>query len=199
MSLAPIRLEDEFVALEPIESRHIDGLFSAGQDPSTWQWTTESYCGTLAQSKKWVGCCLERAGMGTQQAFVIIDKVNDKIVGSSSYLNIALEHKSIEIGFTFLSPSAQRTHINRRCKFLLLNHAFESLQVNRVTFQTHEKNQKSRQAIAGIGARFEGIMRDCRIQHDGSIRSSAVYSIIRPEWPQAKANLLDKLELYSNH
>lgn len=197
MSLAPILLEDEYVALVPMESGHIDGLCAAGQDPAIWQWTTESYCGTLAQSKDWVRSCLEKVRMGTQQAFVIVDKINDKIVGSSSYLNIAMEHKSIEIGFTFLSPDAQRTYINRRCKFLLLSHAFETLHVNRVAFQTHEKNSRSRQAILAIGASFEGLLRDCRIQHDGSIRSSAIYSIIRAEWPQTKANLLDKLKVYT--
>ena len=76
---------------------------------------------------------------------------------------------------------------------LLLTHAFETLQLNRVALQTHEKNQASRTAILAIGATFEGIHRDCRIQQDGSIRSSAIYSIIKPEWPHAKSALLAKL------
>jgi RimJ/RimL family protein N-acetyltransferase len=197
MSLAPIILEDEYVALVPIENAHIDGLFEAGQDPSVWQWTTASYCGTLDQAGDWVKSCLEKVRLGAQQTFVIVDKVADKIVGSSSYLNVALEHKSIEIGYTFLSPLAQKTHINRRCKLLLLQHAFETLNLNRVAFQTHEKNQRSRQAISGIGAGFEGIMRNNRIQHDGSMRSSAIYSILRTEWPQTRINLLNKLEKHA--
>lgn len=193
MALESIILEDEYVALKPIQTEHIQSLFTAGEDPSIWQWTTANYCQTLALSKNWVEYCLENARLNLQLPFVIVDKTQDKIVGSTSYLNISLEHKSIEIGFTFLAPSAQRSHINRRCKLLLLSHAFETLQLNRVAFQTHEKNQRSRTAILGIGATFEGIHRDCRIQKDGSIRSSAIFSIIKPEWPQVKSKLLAKL------
>ena len=198
MTLENLTLEDEFVAIAPMNTSHIDGLFAAGNDPSIWQWTTESYCLTLENTTNWVNTCLEKAQLNQLQPFVIIDKTQDRIVGSSSYLNIFLEHKAIEIGFTFLHPSVQRSFVNRRCKFLLLTHAFETLKMNRVAFQTHEKNHKSRTAILALGASFEGIQRDCKIQQDGSIRSSAIYSIIKSEWPQTKANLLAKLTLPNN-
>lgn len=193
MTQESMTLEDEYVALIPMQTSHIKDLYSAGKDLSIWQWTTANYCQTLGITKKWVESCLENARLNIQQPFVIVDKTQHKIVGSTSYLNISLEHKAIEIGFTFLNPCAQRSFINRRCKLLLLNHAFETLRLNRVAFQTHQKNQRSRTAILAIGATFEGIHRDCRIQQDGSIRSSAFYSIIKPEWPQAKSELLTKL------
>ena len=193
MALEPIILEDEYVSLHPMQTSHINDLYAAGIDLSIWQWTTANYCQTLDITKKWVVSCLESAHVNLQQPFVIVDKTQGKVVGSTSYLNIFLEHKAIEIGFTFLTPSAQRTYINRRCKLLLLTHAFETLKLNRVAFQTHEKNQRSRTAILAIGATFEGIQRDCRIQQDGSIRSSAFYSIIKPEWPQVKSDLLANL------
>jgi RimJ/RimL family protein N-acetyltransferase len=193
MTLETITLEDEYVALKPMQTCHIEDLYCAGKDLSIWQWTTSKYCETLDTTKQWVESCLENARLNVQQPFVIVDKTQNKIVGSTSYLNIFLEHKSIEIGFTFLNPAAQRSYINRRCKLLLLTHAFETLNLNRVALQTHEKNQRSRTAILAIGATFEGIHRDCRIQQDGSIRSSAFYSIIKPEWPQAKSQLLAKL------
>lgn len=193
MALGSIILEDEYVALKPMQTSHIGGLYNAGKDLSIWQWTTANYCETLDITQQWVESCLEKYRLNLQQPFVILDKTQNKIVGSTSYLNISLEHKAIEIGFTFLTPRAQRSYINRRCKFLLLSHAFETLKLNRVAFQTHEKNQRSRNAILGIGATFEGIHRDCRIQQDGSIRSSAFFSIITPEWPQAKSKLLAKL------
>ncbi|MEP1447351.1 MAG: GNAT family protein [Paraglaciecola sp.] len=195
MTLETLTLEDEYVALKPMHTSHIEELYWAGKDPSIWKWTTAKYCLTLDSTQQWVTSCLDNARLNSQQPFVIVDKTQDKVVGSTSYLNIFLEHKAIEIGFTFLTPSAQRSYVNRRCKFLLLTHAFETLQLNRVALQTHEKNQRSRAAIAAIGASFEGVLRDCRIQQDGSIRSSAVYSIIKPEWPQAKSNLLAKLTL----
>lgn len=193
MALETISLEDEYVALKPMQTSHIEELYSAGKDLSIWQWTTAKYCETLEATTQWVESCLENARQNVQYPLVIIDKTQDKIVGSTSYLNIFLEHKAIEIGFTFLTPSAQRSFVNRRCKLLLLAHAFETLQFNRVALQTHEKNQCSRTAILAIGATFEGIHRDCRIQQDGSIRSSAIYSIIKPEWPNVKSALLAKL------
>jgi RimJ/RimL family protein N-acetyltransferase len=186
-------LEDQYVALKPMQVSHIKGLYNAGKDLSIWQWTTANYCETLDITQQWVESCLEKARLNLQQPFVIVDKTQDKIVGSTSYLNISLAHKVIEIGFTFLSPNAQRSFVNRRCKMLMLGHAFDTLNLNRVALQTHEKNQRSRAAILAIGATFEGIHRDCRIQQNGSIRSSAFYSIIKPEWPQAKSNLLAKL------
>jgi RimJ/RimL family protein N-acetyltransferase len=193
MTQESMRLEDEYVALKPMQPSHIKDLYRAGKDLAIWQWTTANYCQTLDITKQWVESCIEKARLNLQQPFVIVDKTQNEIVGSTSYLNISVEHKSIEIGFTFLNPSAQRSFVNRRCKLLLLTHAFETLKLNRVAFQTHQKNQRSRNAILGIGATFEGIHRDCRIQQDRSIRSSAVYSIIKPEWPQVKCKLLTKL------
>jgi RimJ/RimL family protein N-acetyltransferase len=193
MALYLTTLEDEYVALKPMQTSHVDDLYHAGKDLSIWKWTTANYCETLNITKQWVESCLENVRLNFQRPFVIVDKTQDKIVGSTSYLNISLEHKAIEIGFTFLNPDAQRSFVNRRCKTLLLTHAFETLKLNRVALQTHEKNQRSRAAILAIGATFEGIHRDCRIQQDGSIRSSAVYSIIKSEWPQAKSKLLSKL------
>lgn len=186
-------LEDQYVALKPMQTSHIEDLYRAGKDLSIWQWTTANYCQTLDITKRWVESCLEKSHLNLQQPFVIVDKTQDEIVGSSSYLNISLDHKAIEIGFTFLNPNAQRSYVNRRCKLLLLTHAFETLKLNRVALQTHEKNQRSRTAILAIGATFEGIHRDCRIQQDGSVRSSAFYSIIKPEWPRAKSELIAKL------
>lgn len=197
MNLQTVILEDKYVKLVPMTIAHSDDLYLAGQDLSIWKWTTFNYCRSPAATKEWVKSCLKNATQGTLLPFVIFDKVTQSIVGSTSYLNINLDHKAIEIGYTFLSPPTQRSHVNRRCKLLLLAHAFETLQLNRVQFQTHEKNDKSRNAISGIGAKFEGITRNCRIQHDGSVRSSAIYSIIKPEWQQVQANLEGKIDVYT--
>lgn len=195
MQVEPIILEDSYVKLMPMKREHIQDLFLAGQDPEIWNWTTSPYCLTVQNTTEWVEVCLQNAEQGTQVPFVIIDKASNNIVGSTSYLNISLEHKFIEIGYTFLAPKAQRGYINRRNKLLLLTHAFETLGMNRVALQTHAMNEKSRTAIIGIGAKFEGVQRNCRIQHDGSIRSSAFFSIIKPEWPKAKVALTNKIEI----
>ncbi len=191
---ASTTLEDEYVKLEPMTLQHAAALHEAGKFSAIWRWTTHPYCLTQEATNDWVASCLRNVHDGTQIPFVIVDKQSNTIVGSSSYLNISLEHKTIEIGYTFLTPASQRSYINRRNKLLLLTHAFETLKVNRVALQTHEKNDKSRNAILGLGAQFEGIQRNCRIQYDGSIRSSAFYSIIKPEWSSTKAALLAKIE-----
>lgn len=198
MHLQPVVLENSCIKIVPMKIQHIEELFQAGNDPDIWQWTTSPYCLTKQNTIDWVNACLNNIELGIQQPFVIIDKTKSKIVGSTSYLNIFFEHKSIEIGFTFLTPSAQKTHINKQCKLLLLTHAFETLGMNRVALQTHELNKKSRNAILGIGATFEGTQRNCRIQHDGTIRSSAFFSIIKPEWPLVKANLIQKTKQFTS-
>lgn len=187
-------LENEYVSLVPMRYEHIKDLYKAGNDPSIWTWTTSNYCKTIEATESWVKSCLDNQSKGEQLPYVIVDKQTEKVVGSTSYLNIFIEHKAIEIGYTFINPQAQNTYVNRNCKLLLLSHAFESLHMNRVALQTHEKNQRSRNAILAIGAKFEGIQRWARIQADGSVRSSAFYSIIKPEWPQTKAQLIGKIQ-----
>ncbi|MFT2092964.1 GNAT family N-acetyltransferase [Paraglaciecola sp. 2405UD69-4] len=193
MDTANLTLQDEFITLEPLSVSHKETLYELGQDKGIWTWTSHNYCETLEITQGWIEACLLRKELGTQLPFVIVDKCRNKVVGATSYLNICKQHKTVEVGYTFLHPRAQKTHINRRCKFQMLNHAFEGLGFNRVAFQTHEKNQQSRTAILGLGAQFEGINRYARIQSDGSIRNSAVYSIIKPDWPAVKAHLKGKL------
>lgn len=190
------QLEDSHVALCAMQQEHVEGLFQAGKHADVWQWTTEPYCISLDNTAEWVAKCIQSRQQGTLWPYVIINKNNNEIVGASCYLNIALAHKAIEIGYTFLSPKVQKTTVNRRCKRLLLEYAFEQVKVNRVAFQTHEKNVKSRTAIEGLGAVFEGINRNNRVQHDGSIRSTAVYSILKEEWAQRKSELTAKIALY---
>ncbi|MFT6270304.1 MAG: RimJ/RimL family protein N-acetyltransferase [Alphaproteobacteria bacterium] len=193
LKIHPVRLEDDFVRLTPMRLMHVDDLFQAGQYPEIWQWTSEPYCLTLESTKLWVNWCLSTAQEGDLIPFVILDKTSNSVVGSTSFLNIALDHKVLEIGFTFLTPVAQKSHVNRRCKYLLLAHAFETLNVNRVAFITNDKNTNSRNAILGIGAAYEGTQRNCRIQHNGNIRSSAFFSIIKSEWPAVKLQLKQKI------
>ncbi|MCJ8321434.1 MAG: GNAT family N-acetyltransferase [Colwellia sp.] len=194
--LKSVELEDDKVKLIPMALDHSQALTDAGDDLSIWQWTTFNYCKDLITTTAWINSCLASQKVNQQLPFVIIDKQNNDVVGSTSFLNISPDHLALEIGYTFIKPKAQRSFVNRRCKLLLLNYAFEQLNANRVALQTHEKNEKSRKAILGIGAKFEGVQRDCRIQENGTIRSSAFFSIIKPEWPTVKDNLTRKINSY---
>jgi RimJ/RimL family protein N-acetyltransferase len=105
-------------------------------------------------------------------------------------MSIVPEHRRLEIGWTWIATAFQRTGSNREAKLLQLSHAFETLGANRVEFKTHARNEQSRNALAGIGATFEGVFRNHTIMPDGSLRDSAYFSVIVEEWPTVKAALV---------
>lgn len=131
---------------------------------------------------------------GTMLPFAILDASCGKAAGMTTYMNIDAVNRRLEIGSTWLRKSAQRTLINTDCKFLLLEHAFERLGCVAVEFRTHILNMQSRQAIERLGAKLDGILRSHMILKNGTIRDTAVYSVIASEWPTVKANLQWRLE-----
>jgi len=122
-----------------------------------------------------------------------VDQVT--LTGQHVRLEPLAAHRRVEIGFTFLAASAQRTPINTEAKLLMLTHAFETWGCNRVELLTDERNTKSRQAILRLGATEEGLLRSHMVMRDGFVRNSVIFSITRAEWPQVKAGLLEKMEL----
>lgn len=189
----PIELTSDKVRLVPLSSEHLAGFYQAGKDDALWRWAPPHQCRDLATAKVWLELALEKVAQRQQLAFVIIDIVSDQIVGSTRYCSIDLENNGIEIGFTFIAPQFQRSYVNSHAKFLLLEHAFEQLGAIRVQFRTHQYNQKSRNAIARLGATFEGIIRHQRILAGGEIRDTAQFSITDLDWPQIKPRLAENL------
>ncbi|PCH94233.1 MAG: hypothetical protein COB83_12110 [Gammaproteobacteria bacterium] len=124
----------------------------------------------------------------------LFKKQREKFVGSTRFCSINSADRSLEIGFTFITPKFQRSYINTHAKYCLLKHAFEDLGAIRVEFKTHEQNQKSRNAVARLGAKYEGILRNQRILPDGNYRNTAIFSIIDSEWPTVKENLQTKMD-----
>ena len=122
--------------------------------------------------------------------FVVRRKSDGRIVGSTRYFNLDEKNRRVEIGHTWYSRSVQRSGINSEAKLLLLTHAFEALRCIAVEFRTHYFNFASREAIARLGARQDGILRNHQISPDGTLRDTVVFSIIESEWPAAKANLV---------
>jgi RimJ/RimL family protein N-acetyltransferase len=121
--------------------------------------------------------------------FVIVDQASNRIIGSTRYGNIDTTHRRLEIGWTWLTPGFQRGLANTEAKRLLLTHAFETLGVNRVELKTDALNEKSRKAIARIGATQEGIFRKHLITASGRVRDTVYFSIIDSEWPAIKVRL----------
>ncbi|MGE5453074.1 MAG: GNAT family N-acetyltransferase [Acidobacteriota bacterium] len=180
------------VRLEPLTAAHLPGLATAIEDGRLWELPV-----TVVPHPSDLGMFLDQAevafGQGRELAFATIDIPSGRVVGSTRFRCIERPHRRAEIGFTFLAASWQRTHVNTEAKYLMLRHAFEVWGCNRVELLTDERNAKSRNAIQRIGAQYEGIMRSHMVMRDGFVRNSVVYSIVRPEWPQAKAALEARL------
>lgn len=189
----PVTLATDKVTLRPLTIEDADAFYQAGAFPELWKWSLPNQCISKAQATTWLIESQEMVEQGQQVVFAIIDNQTGALVGSTRYCAINREDRSLEIGFTFITPKFQRTYINSHAKYCLLTHAFESLNAIRVQFKTHEKNHTSRRAIARIGASFEGILRNQKILPDGSFRNSAFFSIISNEWPEVKSQLSKKL------
>lgn len=186
--VTPVTLEGSKVRLEPLEARHLADLARVAFDAPLWQWTIMGPQDE-AGLQRWLDTALANAEAGIERPFATIDRTSGRAVGSTRFLSIAPEHKRLEIGWTWIATPFQRSGANREAKLLQLTHAFETLGANRVEFKTHSQNERSRTALAGIGATFEGIFRQHMIMPDGSIRDSAYFSVIAPEWPVVKAGL----------
>ncbi|WLR56801.1 GNAT family protein [Mesobacillus subterraneus] len=187
-----IILEGDTVKLLPMETGQLDGLWEAGQSQSIWEFTS-SKVRSKEDMKKVIEAAMVEREKGTQIPFIILDKKSNKIVGSSRYLDISGAHRSLEIGWTWYSPDYWRTSVNTETKLLMLQYAFEKMEVNRVQFCTDSRNVRSQNAIARLGAQREGVLRKHRIIADGYIRDTVVYSIIKEEWTQIKIGIQDKL------
>jgi RimJ/RimL family protein N-acetyltransferase len=141
----------------------------------------------LADTRQWIDEALQAPD---QLPFAIVESGKNKVVGSTRYLNIRLEHRSLEIGWTWLGQEWQRTGINTQVKLLLLSHAFERLGCVRVEFKTDERNARSQRALERIGATREGVLRNHMIVQGDYIRDSVYFSVIDQDWPQVKERLL---------
>jgi len=186
--LDAVTLEGRIVQLEPMSRDHLDGLLDVALDPSLWRWTIARPT-DRAGLEVWLETALAGREAGTELPFVTVERATGRPIGSSRYLNIALEHRRLEIGWTWVAPAWQRGGANREAKLLMLGHAFEALGCLRVEFKTDARNERSRAALLGIGATFEGVFRKHMVMPDGRNRDSAWYSITDDDWPDVRARL----------
>jgi RimJ/RimL family protein N-acetyltransferase len=190
--IEPVVLTGSRVRLEPLSLDHVPGLAEVGLDPALWQWTL-ARPRSEGDLRAWAEATIANREAGTEFPFATIDVATGRPIGSSRYLNIALEHRRVEIGWTWVAPAWQRTGANREAKLLMLGHAFDALGCRRVEFKTDSLNEPSRTALLGIGAVFEGIFRNHMVMPDGRMRHSAYYSVIDEEWPEVRRRLEESL------
>jgi RimJ/RimL family protein N-acetyltransferase len=176
------RLEGRLVVLEPLGPQHVEGIRAAAADERIWRWMLTT------DPEIWLGYTL---GSEAMQPFAVLQ--HGSVVGSTSYMSLAPEHRRLEIGNTWLNPSAWSTGANVEAKYLLLRHAFEVLGCRRVEFKTDAQNERARGALAALPAQFEGIHRKHMVVRGGERRDSAWYAVIDDDWPEVKAALERRL------
>lgn len=163
-----------------------------GDDPETWRWVgTAPMPKTSDDLKNELARRLDRPNT---EFFAIIDQATGSIIGSTAFLDIRKLDCHFEIGGTFIAPRFRGGNRNVEMKYLMLTEAFENREAVRVTLRANEKNLVSRRAMEKIGAKLEGLLRNDRLERDGSWRTAAYYSIIIEEWPETKLKLLSMLE-----
>jgi RimJ/RimL family protein N-acetyltransferase len=190
--LKDIELESKLVKLIPLKIEHKDDLITAASDGELWNlWYTSVPSAKTVDD--YIDCALTENQAGSAHAFVAVDKTSNKIIGSTRYCNASNQDR-VEIGYTWYAKSTQRTGINTECKYLLLGHAFEKLNCIAVEFRTNWHNLASRAAIARLGAKQDGVLRNHSVDTDGSYRDTVLYSINREEWKTVKKSLPFKMQ-----
>lgn len=191
MIVEPVKLEGKYVRLEPLSLEHHGDLCEAGLHAQIWQWSPEPIR-THEDMQRYIQTALDEQARGVSLPFATIERSSGKAIGSTRFGNIAVHDKRVEIGWTWITPEWQRTFVNTEAKYLMLKHAFEVWECNRVEFKTDALNERSRNAILRIGAKPEGIFRHHMITESGRLRDSAYFSIINTEWSDVKVTLEDK-------
>jgi RimJ/RimL family protein N-acetyltransferase len=185
--LKPVRLKGHHVRLEPLRAEHADALRVALADGELWRlWYTA--VPTSHAMDTYIATALAERDAGVSMPFVVRE-ADGTIVGSTRYCNVDALNRRLEIGYTWYAARVQRTALNTNAKLLLLRHAFEKLDCIAVEFRTNWFNQRSRTAIARLGAKQDGVLRNHKLMADGSYRDTVVFSIIASEWPAVKRNL----------
>jgi RimJ/RimL family protein N-acetyltransferase len=189
MDIHPLTLTGRFVRLEPLSETHLPDLALVGLDSRIWQFMVYTRVETAEHLRSWVLDMLDRQQHGTDLPFAVIHLASGKAIGCTRYLDIRPDDRALEIGGTWYGVAYQRTAVNTESKYLLLEHAFETLGCVRVQFKTDLRNLPSQHAIERLGAVKEGLLRNHMILPDGILRHSVFYSIIDSEWPAIKARL----------
>lgn len=194
-------LDGRLVRLEPLTADHASDLrVAAEEDRSAFGFTTVP---RAWQIEEYLSAHFDRAKDGKLAPFAQVRRADGRAVGCTAYWDPRLwpgrsDLCAVEIGWTWLAASAQRTGINVEAKLLLMEHAFESMEVARVDLKTDARNQRSRQAIEGLGATFEGVLRSWSQSHtpgeESRLRDSAMFSVIAPDWPEVKSRLHTRLD-----
>ena len=188
-----VTLTGKYVRLEPMTLDHVEALAEIGVGHDFWDFMVYGKMENAEDMRGWVSDILARAERGTDLPFVAIHLASGRVAGATRYLNIMPNDRGLEVGGTWYGLDFQRTAVNTECKYLLFQHAFETLGAIRLQLKTDSRNERSQRAIERIGAVKEGVLRNHMILPDGIIRHSVFYSILDSEWGGVKKRLEERL------
>lgn len=187
--LEPMEMVGTVALLRPMQASDREALVAAAADGELWKlWYTGVPSAESIDS--YLATAFAQQEAGESVPFCVVEQATGKVIGSTRYCNIEPAHRRAEIGYTWMAKSFQRTSVNSECKYLLLRHAFEQCDAIAMEFRTHCMNRGSRRAIERLGAKLDGVLRNHRVEPDGAFRDTAVYSIVREEWPAVRNGLL---------
>jgi RimJ/RimL family protein N-acetyltransferase len=193
-------LENEFVRLEPLKLSDFDVLLNYSEnEPEIWEFNSGGANGK-ENLEKYISNAILQRELEKEYAFIIFDKKTQSYVGSTRFYNIFLENKTIEIGYTWYGKEFQGTGINKNCKYLLLEFAFEKLDMERVAFAANSKNLRSLNAMKSIGCVVEGVLRNCSTDAKGNRIDATRLSILKNEWnDDVKEKLNNRIKSFINN
>ena len=188
LPVVPVTLQRGPVLLEPLTLAHEAGLAAAAADGELWKIRVTSVPEPGA-TRAYIETALQMQAQGTRLPFVLLDATTGQVVGSSSYHDIVPAVQRLEIGYTWVAASRQRSAVNTTAKLLLMAHAFDTLGAQLVGWRTDNFNFASQRAIERLGARKDGVIRHHALRRDGTVRDTVMYSLTAGEWPEVRAHL----------
>jgi RimJ/RimL family protein N-acetyltransferase len=193
MKVEPVTLSGKTIRLEPLSQEHFRGLCDAGLADGVWRWAL-AVIDSPEKMQAYLSEALLDQAKGAALPFATIDRASAAVIGCTRFGNIDTQNRKVEIGWTWLTPTFQRTYANTEAKYLMLEHAFEIWKCLRVELKTDSLNERSRNAILRIGAKEEGTLRQHMISQGGRLRDSVYFSIIDKEWPAVRERLRSMMD-----
>jgi len=172
---------------------HAAALLEAGRSPEIWEWMPARPL-AVDTMNRWLETAIQAEAEGREYPFVVVRLMDDRVIGSTRYLDVHEDDRTVEIGWTWYAPTAWGGVVNPEAKYLLLSHAFDQWRAIRVALKTDIKNLHSQAAIKKLGARYEGTLRNQRIRSNGSYRDTVVFSVTESEWPAVKLRLEQRIK-----
>ena len=189
-------LENEMVKLRPLALSDFENLLHFSiNEPELWTYSLIQ-ANSEINLKKYIELAINGRENSKEYAFIVFDKRTEKFAGSTRFYDIQIEILTLQLGYTWYGKEFQGTGLNKNCKYLLLEFAFEILKMDRVEFRADNENKRSISAMKSIGCKEEGILRSNGFKADGTRRDSIVLSILKDEWDN---DIKDKLKKYASH